>query len=334
MINKYDIMIKYIVETCFIICLFSSLNITAQGLLLDVEISEDHDKIQRSRADRVPKIASLKEYTPYVMMQQNSTCVAYSVATARTILFARNNDIKSKDTITALFYSPHWVYYLNKDQYDTSCSQGLNLDKTLKHILGNGIPRMAYVEYPLYYPFTEDVLCGQYPPSINDDIKDAESQMVDEVYLLENLEDVKIAISRGMPVVFGMGIPNTFENVFGQDVWLPDETTKAIDRYGHAMVIVGYNDYKYGGAVQIMNSWGEDWGNNGFIWIKYDDLLDYITKYVYALDKKKEIKFGGLPSILENETIENVLNRDELNETINRFSNVTELVSKLNLSKE
>jgi hypothetical protein len=37
------------------------------------------------------------------------------------------------------------------------------------------------------------------------------------------------------------------------------------------MCIVGYDDKKYGGAFEIMNSWGEDWGDNGYCWIKYDD---------------------------------------------------------------
>ena len=44
------------------------------------------------------------------------------------------------------------------------------------------------------------------------------------------------------------------------------------DRFGHAVSIIGYNDNKYGGCFEIMNSWGTDYGDNGFMWIKYEDL--------------------------------------------------------------
>ncbi|NDB35608.1 MAG: DUF1036 domain-containing protein [Flavobacteriia bacterium] len=46
---------------------------------------------------------------------------------------------------------------------------------------------------------------------------------------------------------------------------------------GHAMVILGYDDYKAGGAFLVLNSWGSDWGNKGYFWIKYSD----ISKVIY-----------------------------------------------------
>ena len=309
--------------------LLSNVNI-AQGLLLDGELSEDQQFLDRKRSDRVPKIASLKDYAPQVMMQQNSTCVAYSIAAARTILFARNYDLKSKDTITAFYYSPHWIYYLNKDIQDFNCNSGLNLDKTLKYLLTTGIPRMAFVEYPDYYPFTEDVLCGVYPPSKIEDEKDATKNGLGNVYKLHNLEDVKLAISRGMPVVYGMAVNKDFEKLLDQDVWLPTESTKELERYGHAMVIVGYNDYKYGGAVEILNSWGEEWGNKGYVWIRYSDLLEYITKFVYALDKKDGDKFGKSLKKDEEKFTETLLRNSDKNKTIDIFSKVVGLVDTLN----
>jgi len=312
-----------------LLILFSDpLSITAQGLLLDGVISKDQEVLERTRADQIPKIASLKAYAPHVMMQQNSTCVAYSVAAARTMLFARNYDITSKDTITALYYSPHWVYYSNKDSYDFSCSSGLNLDKTLKHLLSNGIPRMMFVEYPEYYPFTVDVLCGSYPPTKVEDIENAKQNGVDNVYKLENIEDVKIALSRGMPVVFGMAVNEHFEDLLDQDVWLPTESTKELQQYGHAMVIVGYNDYKYGGSVEVLNSWGTEWGNNGYVWIRYADLLDYISKFVFAIDKNKESKFGS--SVQSNELHSpSTLSKIDKSETVNIFSRVSDLTKEL-----
>ena len=45
---------------------------------------------------------------------------------------------------------------------------------------------------------------------------------------------------------------------------------------GHAVTIIGFNDNKYGGCFEIMNSWGSEYGDNGFMWIKYDDLASII----------------------------------------------------------
>jgi hypothetical protein len=40
---------------------------------------------------------------------------------------------------------------------------------------------------------------------------------------------------------------------------------------GHAMTIIGYDDNKGpNGAFQVVNSWGEVWGDNGYVWIDYD----------------------------------------------------------------
>jgi hypothetical protein len=56
---------------------------------------------------------------------------------------------------------------------------------------------------------------------------------------------------------------------------------------GHALCVIGYDDNKYGGAFEVINSWGSRWGNDGFIWIRYNDFTQF-TKYafeVFSIDK-------------------------------------------------
>ncbi len=38
---------------------------------------------------------------------------------------------------------------------------------------------------------------------------------------------------------------------------------------GHAVALIGFDDFRR--AWLIKNSWGEDWGENGFAWVSYDD---------------------------------------------------------------
>ena len=50
---------------------------------------------------------------------------------------------------------------------------------------------------------------------------------------------------------------------------------------GHALCIVGYDDSKFGGAFEVMNSWGDDWGDDGYFWVKYSDI--HTIYYAYSL---------------------------------------------------
>ena len=42
------------------------------------------------------------------------------------------------------------------------------------------------------------------------------------------------------------------------------------------MVIVGYDNSKR--AFKVANSWGSDWGDNGYGWIDYDHFIDLIEE--------------------------------------------------------
>jgi hypothetical protein len=56
-------------------------------------------------------------------------------------------------------------------------------------------------------------------------------------------------------------------------VYLPNPKIKDFNGYKHAFTVVGYDDIKLGGALELQNSWGTDFGDQGFIWIKYEDIF-------------------------------------------------------------
>ena len=52
-------------------------------------------------------------------------------------------------------------------------------------------------------------------------------------------------------------------------------TKREVNFYSkHAMLIIGYDDNKCEGAFQILNSSGEEWVDEGVIWVKYKDFFD------------------------------------------------------------
>lgn len=284
---------KYI----FTILLFSVfLNLKSQGLIFERDSFISCEKIDEKRGI-LYSAYSLEKYAPLPYSQNGSTCVAHAFSNASSIVLARKLGITNPSTKNLLLFSPYFIYYNNKDYNDNNCANGLSLDKVAKFVLNYGLCPISKVEYPIFYPFTKYKLCESlsYPSSHLDDRNLALEYKPDNIYRIENLTDIKTAISSDMPIVFGMAVPNSFINCVNT-LWTPSSKDNIQNSYKHAVTIVGYDDYKFGGAVRIMNSWGDNWADNGFIWVKYTDLVKWsyggYAIYKYSGNRGKEIKEG------------------------------------------
>ena len=60
--------------------------------------------------------------------------------------------------------------------------------------------------------------------------------------------------------------------------------------------MVGYDDYKFGGAFRVVNSWGQDYGDNGYLWITYSDFIKNV-KAAYIMYLKDEINPSNNPQM-------------------------------------
>lgn len=110
---------------------------------------------------------------------------------------------------------------------------------------------------------------------------------------------VKKALSEKKPVVIGMEVFESFGQING--VWRLKSYDKSLG--GHAMVVTGYDDSRYGGSFQLMNSWGNKWGDNGFGWVTYRDFQKF-THSAYELIPKpiptEKIKMGGVLKFIDS----------------------------------
>jgi hypothetical protein len=95
----------------------------------------------------------------------------------------------------------------------------------------------------------------------------------------------------------------------------------------HAMVIIGYDDYKQGGAFLVQNSWGTNWGDGGFFWIRYNDL----NKVVYSAIQFKTVFNSNDEEILVEDDI--VVLEDEYVDQNYRFYNNCSLTAYVTLNK-
>ncbi len=108
---------------------------------------------------------------------------------------------------------------------------------------------------------------------------------------LKNPDSYREHLEKGQPVIVGIGI-NTqewFAWEHRSDVYTltSQSLNKGGVHGGHAVVLVGYDDDKVAadgerGAFRLMNSWGTDWGDNGYMWISYHAMMALINEaYVF-----------------------------------------------------
>jgi len=102
----------------------------------------------------------------------------------------------------------------------------------------------------------------------------------------KKIKTVKSVLAQQKPVIVGMNVRQNFYKIKkGQSRWWPNiGNTKYAG--AHAMVVVGYDDQKFKkfgqsislneqGGIKLMNSWGKNWGEDGFIWLSYKDFAKF-----------------------------------------------------------
>ncbi len=225
----------------------------------------------------LPSCYSMKQYAPYPKSQGSyGTCTAWATAYAgMTILESMKIGRTDRELSTQNTFSPGFIYKHIKDAGDTGCKEGSSISEALELVKNTGVPKyteMTEVNCPTSIPSTVYLSAGKY-------------KIIDYASVFGLYDDSKFkisstkkSISQNNPVLIGMNTPDSFYYV--DSLWTPTETTT--DFGGHAMCVIGYDDDKFGGAFEIQNSWGSEWGNGGYVWIKYADYANFV-KYAYEM---------------------------------------------------
>jgi len=279
----------------------------AQGCKLDQK-EFDKAEVFEPLAKTLPenntgRKSSLLKYAPKRMSQgSQGSCTAWAcVYATTTILHAKAN---SKDP-NSMTFSPAFVYNQMTKGNCTGTNIALALDKLVKE------GAVSLNDFPY-----SDKSCDKQP--------DSQLKQKAEKYKLRgynrltlkhdnykiDLEAIKQNIAQDAPVVIGMAVGGSFNRIGKDGLWSPTKqdytnVKKSLDGHivddggggsfgGHAMCVVAFDDDYEGGAFQIMNSWGDDWGKDGLFWMRYKDFEYFVNTFygeaygLYPLVGKKK----------------------------------------------
>lgn len=249
------------------------------GLLLDDSLyANSPTAAPLTRGDYIylPSAASLKENAPTPGNQGPlSTCAGWSTAYAgRTILEAVRNgwtgEIVDQNT-----FSPSFVY--NQIRLTKGCDGGTSLIDALDVIRNQGAAKMIDFSYDCNREVTPLDKAKAFNYRIIE-YREVASARTDE-----KSKYVKKSIAERHPVVIAIDCPPSFS--YAGEFWLPkDDEYKNWGR-GHGITVISYDDNKFGGAFELLNSWGTFWGKGGYTWIRYSD-FEYFCKYAFEMIDK------------------------------------------------
>ncbi len=249
------------------------------GTLLDSTYYKDSPikaPLMRGDYNNLPPAHSIKKYAPTPLSQgQKGTCAGWSSAyAARTILEAIINNYEG-EKINEIAYSPSFVY--NQLANDSSCQNGISLNQALSLIQNKGSLSMSKFAYDC-----------ERKVNLNDSVEALDHRIIEyrEIgsYSTGNqVLFVKKSISENKPVVIAFDTPVSFSKA--KELWTPDTSDMKFWGRGHGLAVVGYDDKKFGGAIELMNSWGTQWGKGGFTWVRYSD-FEFFCRWAYELIDK------------------------------------------------
>jgi len=189
-----------------------------------------------------------------------------------------------------------FVYKTTRNLMKATGDTGAWLRNTMGALVLCGVPHEQYWEYTDVDPDYDKEPTG-FVYAVADNFEalryfchDPQSGNMDKRVVLES---VKRFLAAGIPSMFGFfGFPSFNNSDDKGCIPFPCDNEKA--EWGHAIVAVGFDDKKEitntsckksktKGALLIRNSWGTDWGDNGYGWLPYEYILQGLAVDFWSL---------------------------------------------------
>jgi hypothetical protein len=260
----------------------------SSGLELDdasyatVPLVADYELYGSKFGDDMPLEFSLKPYCPTPNDQnkhaKTPSCVGQSLGYgAMTIMYAFNNKITDKNRINQSAFSALFPY----NQATQNTCYPTKFTTVFKVLKDNGNVLFRNFEYNPTYDCKKKSIAAQNMEAKNYRVKEMMKLFEPNTKDKKTKYNIQKCIASGIPVVVGMKFPQNFETFKGEGYYMPGNTPLEIS---HGMVVIGYDAT----GVELMNSYGTNWGDKGFVKMKYGDFLKHCYHaYQLGFDKKE-----------------------------------------------
>jgi C1A family cysteine protease len=253
-------------------CLFNSERLKKETVFT---YDQEENKTNLSMLSRY----SLEEYLPEIGNQGDvGSCVGWATTYYGFTIIKRLEHGKDYPVFSPLSVFNRFSYFKGFNP----CDNGAYIDECLSLLVSKGCPFEKDYDKP------------------NCSVDPTRKRFNDCLFNFERLQhnnatQIKLALANNNPVIIGM---NVFSGGKGNNLnsrFLDSNGVVKMDNFrsnkhrvgGHALCIVGYDDEVGGGAFKIANSWGKDWGKNGFFWLRYSDLE--VVRCAYALIANEKV---------------------------------------------
>ncbi len=236
-----------------------------------------------SKADILPWKVDLSIYCPKPGNQGRiGSCVGWASAYGvLSIMEAQRDNLTDTEAISKRARSAMFVYNQTKIG---GCEHGTFIPRVSDFLKENGDIEAVEFDTPV-----ED--CSRMPSQEQKDkgkkhrIKEYSLLFIPDTDPKTKIMVTKQSLAADKPVLIGMNVTEGFMDAKGVSVW--DPAVKPAEMGAHAMCVVGFSEAK--GAFQLFNSWGKEWGENGLIWVKYEDYTKFcIYGFQFFLADKQD----------------------------------------------
>lgn len=229
-----------------------------------------------SLAAYVPEEHSLEPLFPAVLDQGSAgSCVAHAVVAAERAVRARDAAPSAEVPIRNRLV----IYYLarrldNMQGFD----EGTRIRNAMRAITKMG----AALESA--WPYKPERVKDEPPLNVLRLGFDSRNGTYRRIFATgwERVDEVKLAIASGFPVVFGTDVDENFVDGRFAAAYPLSAPVKNIAG-GHAMAIMGYR----GDHFRVRNSWGISWGDRGDFWMHSSWLAHPMTRDLWALESAR-----------------------------------------------
>ncbi|MFM7681126.1 MAG: C1 family peptidase [Bacteroidota bacterium] len=249
-------------------------------------------KYTKTRGESLPISYSHSKYMTEIGNQKSfSNCVGWATAYyGGSYLF--------KDTAATeieQYFSPFFVYNVLKNPFDKECKTGLFIRSALD--FSKNIGMVPLQNYPAICLQTERPALGLNKISLQNQSTYLRLRKIAAQYRIGDYHDLgttnfeekaKQALNQNKAIVVGIRFQKSMIKSFAPWNGILDG-----ELGGHAMNVVGYNDTLYGGSFQLINSWGDDWGDNGNMFVRYEDLYKCL-EVAYVMERGTSDTLDGV----------------------------------------